>query len=91
MLYHSNTPRTHISSDFGSKETVDYLISGENFSAFAACGDNNVHHVDLEYGKVKLTFSGHTDFIHSMSQMYVLPLWILFTVNTNGNNFLKTY
>ncbi|KAK4004686.1 THO complex subunit 6 homolog [Daphnia magna] len=56
-------------TDFGSKETVDCLISGDNFSAYAACGDNNVHHVDLEYGKVKLTFSGHTDFIHSMSQI----------------------
>ncbi len=40
-------------------------------SAFAGCGDNNVHHIDLEYGKVKSSFSGHTDFIHSMSFMYV--------------------
>ena len=54
-------------SDFGTKETVDCMINGENFTAFAACGDNNIHHVDLEYGKVKHAFSGHTDFIHSMS------------------------
>ncbi|XP_046633975.1 THO complex subunit 6 homolog [Daphnia pulicaria] len=53
-------------TDFGTKETVDCMINGEN-STFVACGDNNIHHVDLEYGKVKQTFSGHTDFIHSMS------------------------
>lgn len=47
------------------------MISGDNMSAFAGCGDNNVHHIDLEYGKVKSSFSGHTDFIHSMSIMYV--------------------
>lgn len=64
---------------------MDCLISGDNFSAYAACGDNNVHHVDLEYGKVKLTFSGHTDFIHSMSQMYGFLLLIKFIIKTYGN------
>ena len=61
-------------SDFGTKETVDCMINGENFTAFAACGDNNIHHVDLEYGKVKHAFSGHTDFIHSMSLVYVTTI-----------------
>ncbi len=63
-------------SDFGTKETVDCMINGENFTAFAACGDNNIHHVDLEYGKVKHAFSGHTDFIHSMSLVYVTTIFL---------------
>ena len=56
-------------SDFGTKETVDCMTNGDDFSAFVACGDNNIHHVDFEYGKTKVAFTGHTDFIHSMSLM----------------------
>jgi len=56
--------------DFGTKETVDCITLGDNSSlVYAACGDNNVHVVDLEHGKQKMTFSGHTDFIHSLSQV----------------------
>lgn len=56
--------------DFGTKETVDCITLGDNSSlVYAACGDNNVHVVDLEHGKQKTTFSGHTDFIHSLSQV----------------------
>jgi hypothetical protein len=53
--------------DFGSKETVDFIALGGDSSAFVACGDNNTYNVDLEYGKVKLSYTGHTDFIHSIS------------------------
>lgn len=54
--------------DFGTKETVDCIVDDKNtLAVFAACGDNNIHHVDLEYGKIKLSLTGHTDFIHSMS------------------------
>lgn len=57
----------HLPTDFGSKETVDCIILDGDSSAFAACGDNNAYNVDLEYGKVKSSYTGHSDFIHSMS------------------------
>lgn len=64
----SNNENWEKNSDFGTKESIDCMVTnGDNTSIFAACGDNNVHHIDTEYGKVKLAFTGHTDFIHSLS------------------------
>ena len=72
MLWVAHTVHSHcfniiLNSDFGSKETVDCIILDGDSSAFAACGDNNAYNVDLEYGKVKSSYTGHSDFIHSMS------------------------
>jgi len=55
-------------SDFGTRNSVDYIIS-DNSSVYAACGDNTIYQVDLEYGKITSKFSGHEDYIHCMSLM----------------------
>jgi len=61
------TINLNIPTDFGSKETVDYITLDKNGTIFVACGDNCIRAVDMEYGKVTSVFSGHDDLIHSMS------------------------
>ncbi|XP_014211573.1 THO complex subunit 6 [Copidosoma floridanum] len=41
--------------------------SKENHLIYAGCGDNKIHIINLEDGKVLNSLSGHTDFIHSIS------------------------
>ena len=57
------------SSDFGTRNSVDNVIMGEKSTLYAACGDNTIYQVDLEYGKTVSKFTGHEDFIHCMSSL----------------------
>lgn len=59
----------NLPTDFGTRDSVDYIILGENSSVYAACGDNTIYRVDLEYGKITSKFSGHEDYIHCMSSI----------------------
>jgi len=59
----------NLPTDFGTRNSVDYLILGDDLSLYAACGDNTIYRVDLEYGKITSKFSGHEDYIHCMSSV----------------------
>ena len=43
------------------------LYSKENHVIYAGCGDNKIHAINLENGKILSSLSGHTDFIHSIA------------------------
>jgi len=57
----------NLPTDFGTRNSVDNVIMGEKSTLYAACGDNTIYQVDLEYGKTVSKFTGHEDFIHCMS------------------------
>lgn len=46
--------------------------SKENNVLYAGCGDNKIHIINLENGKILNSLEGHNDFIHSVSLKYVL-------------------
>ncbi|KAJ8676208.1 hypothetical protein QAD02_011994 [Eretmocerus hayati] len=50
------------------KADVNCMIySKENHIVYAGCGDNKVHIINLDNGKIVGSLSGHTDFIHSIA------------------------
>lgn len=60
------------------------VYSKENHLLYAGCGDNKIHTINLDNGKILNSFAGHTDFIHSMALSYVIAhivaLWLYFTL-----------
>jgi THO complex subunit 6 len=47
------------------------IYSKENNLIYAGCGDNDIHIINLENGKILSRLSGHTSFIHSIALSYV--------------------
>ncbi|XP_058794626.1 THO complex subunit 6 homolog [Phymastichus coffea] len=50
------------------KPDVNCLVySKENHLIYAGCGDNKIHIIKMDNGKVVHSFTGHTNFIHSIA------------------------
>ncbi|XP_001601192.2 THO complex subunit 6 homolog [Nasonia vitripennis] len=50
------------------KPDVNCMVySKENHLIYAGCGDNKIHTINLDTGKIISSLAGHTDFIHSIS------------------------
>lgn len=53
------------------KPDVNCMVyAKENQLIYAGCGDNKIHVLSLDNGKILNSFSSHTDFIHSVAFWY---------------------
>lgn len=43
------------------------VYSNESHLIYAGCGDNKIHVINLDSGKILSSLTGHTEFIHSIS------------------------
>ncbi|CAB0039864.1 unnamed protein product [Trichogramma brassicae] len=75
------------------------VYAKENQMVYIGCGDNKIHTINISEGKILNSFSGHTDFIHSIalhgkqlasgSEDGTVRLWDL--RNKENTNILKPY